>query len=83
MDNEPPHSLTEELTLTPQAFNQRFKRTPITRAKRRGYLRNVAVALGNTGDRYALPVLQNVLNDEETMIREHASWAIDKISSRE
>ena len=29
-------SLTEELTLTPQAFNQRFKRTPISRATRRG-----------------------------------------------
>jgi len=36
-DKEPPHSLTEELTLTPQAFNQRFKQTPIQRAKRRGY----------------------------------------------
>ena len=81
-DKESLLSLTGELTLTPQAFNQRFKRTPISRAKRRGYLRNVAVALGNTGDMYALPVLQSVLNDEEPMIREHASWAIDKISSR-
>jgi len=81
-DNNPPHSLTEELTLTPQAFNQRFKRTPLTRAKRRGYLRNVAVALGNTGDMLALPVLQNALNDEEPMIREHAQWAIDKIRSK-
>ncbi len=83
MDKEPPRSLTEELTLTPQAFNQHFKRTPISRAKRRGYLRNVAVALGNIGDMYALPVLrQNALNDEEPLIREHASWAIDKISAR-
>jgi epoxyqueuosine reductase len=77
-----PHSLTEELTLTPQSFNQRFKRTPIQRAKRRGYLRNVAVVLGNIGDMYALPVLQNVINDSEPMIREHAQWAIDKIKSR-
>jgi epoxyqueuosine reductase len=73
---------TEELTLTPQAFNQRFKRTPITRAKRRGYLRNVAVALGNTGDMHALPVLQNALTDEERLVREHAQWAIEKISQR-
>jgi epoxyqueuosine reductase len=75
--------LTEELTLTPQAFNQRFKRSPLTRAKRRGYLRNVAVALGNTGDMYALPVLrQNALTDEERLVREHAQWAIDKINQQ-
>jgi epoxyqueuosine reductase len=74
--------LTEELTLTPQAFNQRFKRSPVKRAKRRGYLRNVAVALGNTGDVHHLPVLQNALNDEEPMIREHAGWAIEQISKR-
>ncbi|HQU36897.1 MAG TPA: tRNA epoxyqueuosine(34) reductase QueG, partial [Anaerolineales bacterium] len=64
-------SPTGELTLTPQAFNQRFKRTPVSRAKRRGYLRNVAVALGNTADTHALPVLQNALNDDEPMIRTH------------
>jgi len=81
-DIHSPHSLTEELTLTPQAFNGRFKRTPIQRAKRCGYLRNVAVALGNTGDMHDLPVLQNALNDEEPMIREHAQWAINKIIKR-
>ncbi len=62
--NAPLPSLTEELALTPQAFNQRFKRTPVQRAKRRGYLRNIAVVLGNTADLHALPVLQNALNDE-------------------
>ncbi|MFN8385252.1 MAG: tRNA epoxyqueuosine(34) reductase QueG [Anaerolineales bacterium] len=81
-DDEPLPSPTGELTLTPQAFNQRFKRTPISRAKRRGYLRNVAVALGNTGDMHALPVLQNALNDDEPMIRTHAQWAIEQISKR-
>jgi epoxyqueuosine reductase len=74
--------LKEELGLTPQAFNQRFKRSPIKRAKRRGYLRNVAVALGNVGDMHALPVLQNALQDEEPMVREHAQWAIETIQQR-
>ena len=74
--------LTDELTLTPSAFNQRFKRTPVQRAKRRGYLRNVAVALGNTGDMHALPVLQNALNDDERIIRDHAKWAIKKINEQ-
>jgi epoxyqueuosine reductase len=81
-EKRPPLSPTEELTLTPQAFNQRFKRTPIQRAKRRGYLRNIAVVLGNTGDLHTLPVLQNALNDKEPMIREHAAWAIEQINKR-
>jgi epoxyqueuosine reductase len=77
----PPPS-PEDLTLTPQAFNQRFKRTPVTRAKRRGYLRNVAVALGNTGDTHSLPVLQSALDDDEPMVREHARWAMEQIEDR-
>src|SRR5215212_9895891 len=75
-------SLREELTITTQEFNQRFKRSPIKRAKRRGYLRNVAVALGNTGNMHALPVLSRALEDPEPMVREHAKWAINKISQK-
>ena len=81
-DKDPPHPLTEELTISTQEFNQRFKRSAVKRAKRRGYVRNLAVALGNTGDMLALPVLQNALNDEEPMVREHAQWAIDQINQR-
>jgi epoxyqueuosine reductase len=75
-------SLTEEMGLSPQEFNRRFKGSPVKRARRGGYLRNVAVALGNAGDMHTLPVLQNALKDEEPMIQEHAQWAIQKISSR-
>ncbi|MBK9925627.1 MAG: tRNA epoxyqueuosine(34) reductase QueG [Anaerolineales bacterium] len=78
----PPQHLTEELLLTPQAFNQRFKQNPVKRTKRRGYLRNVAIVIGNTGTMHHLPVLQNALNDEEPMVREHAQWAINKISNK-
>jgi epoxyqueuosine reductase len=75
-------SLTDELSITTQDFNRRFNRSPVKRAKRRGYLRNVAVALGNTGDMHALPVLQNALNDKEPIIREHMKWAIKEIKKR-
>jgi epoxyqueuosine reductase len=78
-DDNPAQALHEEVSTSSQEFTQRFKGTPIKRAKRRGYLRNVAVALGNTGDMLALPVLQNALHDEEPLLREHAQWAIDKI----
>ena len=81
-DADPARPLTEELSLSAQEFNQRFKGTPVKRTKRRGYLRNVAIALGNTGDMHALPVLQNALQHDEPLVREHARWAIEKITSR-
>jgi len=77
-----PRSLTEEMGLSTAAFNQRFKNSPIKRAKRRGYLRNVSIALGNSGNEHELPVLQNTLMDEDKMIRRHAQWAIDKIKNK-
>jgi epoxyqueuosine reductase len=80
--DEPHPVLTEELALTPQAFNQRFKRSPVKRARRAGYLRNVAVALGNTGTMHELPVLQKALSDAEPLVREHAGWAIEQIKRR-
>ena len=82
-DEEPAQSLTDELVISTQEFNQRFRQSPVKRAKRRGYLRNVAVALGNTGDMHALPVLKRALDDPEPLVREHAQWAIDQISKRE
>ena len=45
------------LSLTEEQFRERFRRSPIKRTKRRGLLRNVCVALGNSGDRRAVPAL--------------------------
>lgn len=74
-------NLIRELELTPEAFNRKFKNSPVKRAKRRGYLRNVAVALGNLQNPKAMPTLENASNDSEPMIREHANWAIEKIKN--
>ncbi|MGC8857043.1 MAG: tRNA epoxyqueuosine(34) reductase QueG, partial [Anaerolineae bacterium] len=74
--------LTEELGLTPQAFNQKFKRSPVKRAKRRGYLRNIAVALGNRSEENALPALRAALQDPDSLVSEHAAWAIQQIEKR-
>lgn len=81
-DAKTPPPSPEDLSLTPQAFNRRFNGTPVKRAKRRGYLRNLAVALGNTGDLHILPVLQNALTDDEPMVREHTRWAIEQINKK-
>jgi len=69
--------LIKELALSPQEFNLKFRGSPVKRAKRRGYLRNVAVALGNAGDPSAVHVLgQALLNDHEPLVRGHAAWAL-------
>lgn len=79
----PAPDLISELSLTPQEFNQKFKRSPIQRAKRRGYLRNVCVALGNTGDPAAIPSLGAALqNDSEPLVRGHAAWALGQIGGQ-
>ena len=64
------------LALSPNDFNRQFKHSPIKRSKRRGYLRNISVALGNTGDEKTIPALKKARTDSDPLIREHASWAI-------
>ncbi len=76
------HILREEIRLTPEAFAKKFQRRPIKRAKWRGYLRNVAVALGNCGTLDDLPALEDALQHPDPMLREHIRWAIHRIQQR-
>ncbi|MCB0197021.1 MAG: tRNA epoxyqueuosine(34) reductase QueG [Anaerolineae bacterium] len=71
--------LIDLITLNEEDFRARFKGTPLKRTKRRGLLRNVAVALGNWGSPEALPALEQALHDPEPLIREHTEWAIEQI----
>ena len=78
----PTPDLLEELALSVETFNQKFKGSPVKRAKRRGYLRNVAVAIGNQARhgpqrREAVEALrQALLHDAEALVRGHAAWAL-------
>ena len=65
--------------MTQREFSRRFKGSPIKRAKRRGFLRNVLVAIGNWRARDAIPALKNALDDDEPLIRSHAAWALGQI----
>ena len=75
--------LIELLGLDDAAFRLRFAGTPLLRAKRRGFLRNVATALGNVGDARALPALARAAGDPEPLIAEHAAWALAQIEERQ
>lgn len=71
--------LTSDLTLTSSEFNQRFKHSPIKRAKRRGYVRNLAIAVGNRKNKKDLPILEQAVQDEEYLVSDHAQWAVKNI----
>ncbi len=74
--------LVELLALDDAGFKQKFAGTPLLRTKRRGVLRNVCVALGNVGDKTALPALRKAAGDSEPLIAEHARWAVSQIEAR-
>jgi len=67
-------------TLDEDAFRARFRGSPVKRAKRRGMLRNVAVAIGNSGDRAARPMLERLAADDDPIVREHAAWALSRMA---
>lgn len=75
--------LIEELGLGQAEFSARFKGSPVKRTKRRGYLRNVAIVLGNLKYTAALPALAAALEDPEPLVREAAEWAIKMIKKGE
>lgn len=75
--------LETELQLKTRDFNAKFKRSPIQHTKRRGYLRNVAVALGNAKKPSSIAALQSSLSNEtEPLARGHAAWALGQIGGR-
>jgi epoxyqueuosine reductase len=73
--------LVELLSLSVEAFRQRFRGTALMRAKRGGLLRTAALLLGAQRDRAALPALERAADDPEPLVREAARWAIDRIQT--
>lgn len=72
-------SLEEMAALSPQQFHQRFQNTPVERTRHRGFLRNVAVAMGNTRNRRFESALQSLALHEDAVVRRHATWGLDQL----
>lgn len=73
-----PLELTSLFELDDDAFRERFRATPLWRPKRRGILRNAAIALRNNPTPDALPALVRGLNDDEALVRGAAAWALGR-----
>ncbi len=67
------------MQLDEEGFRTRFRKSPVKRIKRRGLLRNVAVALGNSGRPEVVPVLTEALSDPEPLIRSHTVCALGEL----
>ncbi len=65
--------------LSVEDFNRRFENSPIRRAKRDGFVRNVVVALGNSHAAEAVPALARAVHDYSPLVRRHAAWALGQI----
>jgi epoxyqueuosine reductase len=63
-------------------FREVFRGTPVKRAKHAGLLRNVAIAMGNSGEERFLVVLEDLSHHDDPAVAESARWAALKIRSR-
>jgi epoxyqueuosine reductase len=71
--------LAEMAALTEADFRALFRGTPVTRAKHAGFLRNVVVAMGNSGNPAMAEPLRRLTAHENAMVARHAQWALRKV----
>ena len=95
-NREAPMTKTPELDARPQLvnpelewlarlsvdeFREVFRGSPVKRARFNGLRRNVAIAMGNSGDKRFVPVLEELSRDDDAMVAEHALWALRRLQS--
>jgi epoxyqueuosine reductase len=62
-----------------EEFRETFRGSALRRAKRTGLRRNAAIAMGNSGDRKFLPVLEKLASDEDEVVAESARRAREEL----
>ncbi|MBI3934364.1 MAG: tRNA epoxyqueuosine(34) reductase QueG [Acidobacteria bacterium] len=75
----PPLEILAELS--EEQFQRVFQQSPIRRPKYRGFLRNVAVAMGNSRDPKFRPILERLAAHPDPLVSEHARWAVSQLPS--
>ena len=75
--------LMELMGISRREFSDRFRLSPIRRCGYAGFLRNVAIALGNSGLRETVPSLTVALHHAESLVRRHGAWALGRIGGKE
>jgi epoxyqueuosine reductase len=65
--------------ISAEEFRRTFRGSPVKRAKREGVRRNAIIAMGNSGERRFVPLLEKLVDDENKVVRETAAWAMAKL----
>ncbi|MGC9997798.1 MAG: tRNA epoxyqueuosine(34) reductase QueG [Terriglobia bacterium] len=69
-------------SMSEEDFRSVFAHSPIKRAKYRGWLRNLAVAMGNSGEVRLVPWLERIARHPDPIVREHAAWALERLRGK-
>ncbi len=72
--------LDELAVITEDEFRSAFAGTPINRTRYSGFLRNVAIAMGNSGEPRFRDHLEHLASNADSMVAETAAWALDRVS---
>jgi epoxyqueuosine reductase len=72
-------ALAELAALDDAAFRARFAGTPVKRTGCSRFLRNVMIAIGNSGDMALAPVAEAALADDDALVRGAAVWAVRQL----
>ena len=75
-------ALAEMAALSETQFRAMFRGTPVTRARYSGFLRNVAIAMGNRGLPQFRAPLEKLATSEDPVVAEHARWALGHIGHK-
>jgi epoxyqueuosine reductase len=65
-----------------ETYRRVFRGSPVKRAKYLGLKRNVAVAMGNSGNQDFVPDLQKMATESDAVVAEHAEWALSKLARK-
>jgi epoxyqueuosine reductase len=68
--------------MSAEEFREKFRGSPIRRTKRTGLRRNAGIAMGNSGDRRFISVLEKLAADHDPVVAESARWSLERLSSR-
>jgi len=69
-------------TMDEETYRQTFRGSPIKRAKYSGLRRNVAIAMGNSGNRDFVAILEDMAGDADPVVAEHARWALEQLTAK-
>jgi epoxyqueuosine reductase len=68
-------------TLSENEFRDRFAGTSVIRARYQGFLRNVAIVVGNSGNRQFRPLLEKLAAGGDPVVSAHARWALERLTT--